>query len=58
MPVVILSQCHFLKVNVQPMALRGLQYPVTRQIVAVVSRKPRRDDTTLSGISHRPPTSN
>lgn len=55
-PVIILCQSHLLKVNVEPVAFRGLQDPVARQIVAVVARKTRRDDTTIGGIFNHSPT--
>lgn len=55
-PVIILCQSHLLKVNVEPVAFRGLQDPVARQIVAVVARKTGRDDATIGGVLYHAPT--
>lgn len=55
-PVIVLCQSHLLKVNVKPLAFRGLQDPVACQIVAVVARETRRDDTTIGGIFYHSPT--
>lgn len=55
-PVIILCQSHFLKMNVESLAFRGLQDPVACQIVAVVARKTRRSNATIGGIFYHPPT--
>lgn len=50
LPVIVLSQSHLLEVDVEPVALGGLQNPVTCQVVAVVAREARRDDATEGGV--------
>lgn len=55
-PVVVLGKGHLLKVDMQPLALRGLQNPVTRQIVAVVARETGRDDASHCGILYHTST--
>ena len=49
-PVVVLCEGHLLKVDVQAVALGGLQNPVARQVIAVVARETRRDDASHCGI--------
>lgn len=49
-PVIVLGQRHLLEVDVEPVALGGLQNPVARQVVAVVAREARRDDATVGGV--------
>lgn len=55
-PVIVLCQSHLLKVNVEPMAFGGLQDPVARQVVAVVARETRRDNSTIGSIFYHSPT--
>lgn len=55
-PIIVLSQCHLLKVNVNPLGLRGLQHPVTRQVVAVVAGETRRDNPADGDVPHQSTT--
>ena len=55
-PVIVLGQGNLLKVNVKTVALGGLEYPVTGQVVAVVAREARRDNPTVGGIFYHSPT--
>lgn len=55
-PVIILCQGHLLKVNVKSLAFRGLEDPVTGQIVTVVARETRGDNATVGGIFYHPST--
>lgn len=56
LPVIILCQRHLLKVNVKSLAFGGLKDPVTCQIVAVVARETRRDNSTVGGVFYHPST--
>lgn len=55
-PVIIFCQGHLLEVNVKPVAFGGLQDPVARQIVAVVSRETGRDNAAIGGIFYHSST--
>ena len=56
LPIIILSQCYLLKVDMQSLALRGLQQPVAGQVVAVVAGKTRGDDPADCYVSDQTTT--
>lgn len=53
LPIVVLGQRHLLKMNVEPLSLRGLEQPVARQVVAVVTGETGGDDAAHIDVLHQ-----